>query len=166
MLNNHTKMMYPAITLIEVLVYLALFGTIFTVVVMLLVQMREQNGLAIQTIKVEQNAIFIDEHINLSIEATNTLSELESAFETDNGKLHLILDNSSEIKYELAGGVLYLNRDGVTVPLSNSSVYITEFRVSPVLDEESEIKGVRVAFELTGSINDRVIKSWENFYRF
>lgn len=155
---------YNGITLIEILIYMALFAAVFSLVVGLLVQMREQNRIARDSIKIEQNMMLIDEHINTVIGDTLTVDELASIFDNDNGTLAVTLEDASQVEYERVGSELRYVTATASVPITNQSVVVTKFRVERVLDAESNLIGARVSCTITSTHESDLSKSWENFY--
>ncbi|WKZ30835.1 MAG: type II secretion system protein [Candidatus Dojkabacteria bacterium] len=155
---------YSGITLIEVLVYMALFGVVFALVVGVLIQTREQNRRARDSIKIEQNMMFIDEHINMVFNDVDSINAAGSVFDNDTGTLQLTLNDASTVEYERVGGTLNFTRDSTTSPLSNNAVTVSQFRIEQVLDEDSNLIGVRVSCEVNSQFDSDNSKSWSNLY--
>lgn len=150
-------------TLLEVLVYMALFGIIFSLVVGLLIQTRDQNRKAKDAINIEQNMIFIDGHLNMVFEEVESLDANNSSFDSDQSVVALNMKDGSHVEYFLNGQQLFIDR-GTAMQLSNNRARVTRFRAERVLDADDNLIGVRISGTVT-SVNDSgEYKMWENLY--
>ena len=76
-------------SLIETIIYLALFGLIFATITQFSLSIAEANRNAEYKNAIEKNIIFIDEVISKSFEQSDAIDVNNSFFEQTNGKLKL-----------------------------------------------------------------------------
>jgi len=132
-------------TLIEIVIYLGLFGFIFTTIILFFYAISEFNRNNKYTIDVEKQSIFVVEHLEESFKKANTIDQLNSQFDSDNGSLTLIKSDGSTIKYSISNNRV-LSTTTTTDYLTSADFTITKLRFEKVLNGTTLI-GVK--FELT-----------------
>jgi len=100
------------LTLVEMILYLALFAIIFLAVMQFVLAIAENNRVAMARTRVETSQIFVLEHIRESFDTVDSIDEIGSVFESDSGVLQLSLMgnirqyslSNGRIMYESGGG--------------------------------------------------------------
>ena len=111
------------ITLVETLVYLALFGIIFTVMVEFSISIAQSNRSAELRQHLDRAKTFIIEHIDNSFLDTNSIDLNNSVFNNDQGKVRL--NNLGYFEYYLENGVLKFNNTGTVYFEPKGTIEVT-----------------------------------------
>jgi type II secretory pathway pseudopilin PulG len=152
-----------ALTLVEVVVYLALFGVLSLVIVQFFVRIYEYQKDLESKEDLYKALLFTNEHIAKSFEEYESVNAVSSIFSNDAGVLRL--ENSAEyIIYSTANLHLIANRDGVESHLTNSDIYVTKFFIEEIV-YDSEVVGVDVEIDFIDSNNNNSL-TLENYYQF
>ncbi|WKZ24045.1 MAG: hypothetical protein QY312_00325 [Candidatus Dojkabacteria bacterium] len=153
-----------AFTLVETILYLALFNIIFFSVITWAITLTQSNRNAEYRNAIEKNAIFVTEHLSDTFRRGRTVVEDESSFHTGQGSVRISTD-SDYFDYNVQNQRLRVNRNGGTFLLTDPFVQVTEFRVQPVRNE-GEILGVRVRITFIAEKYPSVTKTIESYYAF
>lgn len=137
-------------TLVEVLVYLALFAMVFTVFIRLFWFVSESNRRAAYRTELDRNAIFISEHLEYMVDNSEQIDDSLSIFNADEGKLVLMRAGVTR-EYILANGVLYYQEDGSAVQLSSERYVVDRFNLTKIGSIGESPLGVRVHLVLTAA---------------
>lgn len=145
-----------AISIFEVLIYLALFGIVFIAVVQFVIAVRNSNLMAEQRTDLEKTAIYMMNHLNSSFVLANDISsDTNTVYEQDNGRIRLLL-TSSYLEYYLENGSLVFNNNGTTHNITNPDFSISRFYLEEILNNDGELKGVRCNIIIV-SIKDNTV---------
>jgi len=145
---------YKSMTLLETLLYVALFGLIFISIFEFFLFTAEKNQVATERVEIERAVVFIEEHMKDTIGRSESVGEVNSIFDLDQGKVRIII-NGGYGEYRLEGGKLVYDENGTVNDIIPSRYTISKLYVEKVLDSALEIKGIRVTIEL-GSIKNAI----------
>ncbi len=134
-------------TLIEMIVYVALFGMIFATIVVFATTISNYNQDARDMTTTGKQILFIDEHLADSINKTSSINEDASVWKQDNGDLQL-LGTIDTYRYVVENGSLVFYRNADRHLLTNPNIRVSRFFLEDVRDEENAIIGVRVEMRL------------------
>ncbi len=148
-----------ALSIVEVLVYFALFGVIFLGIINFMISVRATNTSAEQRNLLGKNTIYVMNHLNSSFEVTNSINSASSIFNNDNGKIVLNL-NGKTVEYFLVSGVLHFVDNGTDYVLTNTDFDLTRFYCEQIKNYRDEEVGVRF------SLTFRSMKSPSTSYSF
>jgi len=148
---------YKAVTLVETLVYIGVFGIVFIVIMQFVIMMSDNNRLTQQRLETSRSKLFLYEHLEKSFLDADDLSSVETVFDNDNGILTITDQSISEdLKYEIVNGSLVFTRgSNNTVDLNSSNIIVSKFYLEDILDVDSTVIGVDVllGFSYRGSPN-------------
>ncbi len=149
-------------TLIETLLYLALFGVIFFSIMQFFYSASELNLNADANNNIRKNNLFITNHFDTSVEDTISIDLANTDFDIDLGKIRLIT-NEGFIEYSTNSSQLFVNRNNQINSISDSNIYITRLRFSEV-NFETELKGFKVEIDFQSNKNNRLTESISKIY--
>jgi hypothetical protein len=139
-------------TIVEVLVYFALFGVIFISIIEFMISIRATNTIAVQRNELEKNSIFVMNHFNSNFDKTNSINVGSSVFNNDNGKIVLNLSGGT-VEYSLVNGVLHYLENGTDYVLTNTDFTLSKFYLEQVLNSQNQLVGVRFNITFQSSKN-------------
>lgn len=154
-----------AFTLIETILYLALFNVIFFSIITWAIAITQNNRSAEYKNAIEKNAIFISEHLQDSFRKGLTIDEANSIFNDTNGKVRVNF-TSGYFEYSRNGGMLQGTNGTSTFELIDKFVQITDFNVSPVIVQPNTIVGARITISLSAVKYPNLTKTIESYYAF
>lgn len=145
-----------AITLVEILIYLALFGVVFTIIVQFYIGVTQTNKYAEDEIDISNDILFIQSHLASSEFEAVSINETESIMGDDIGSVRFTFD-SGYVDYYLQNGNLLVDRDGNVTQLSNNTLTVNQFRIDPIRIEGSIVSAI-ISLQLESNVNS-IIKS-------
>ncbi len=154
--------MEKGVSLIETILYLALFAIIFTSVVSFMLAVSENNRIAKARNRVESSMIFVTEHISESFDLATSIDVDETVFEDSSGVLTLVTP-SGLVEYSVDSGRLMYNSGGSSTPLTIPDIVVTNCYLEQVLDKTSEVVGIRITFGIEyddGEATEEIITSY------
>jgi hypothetical protein len=154
-----------AFTLLETILYLALFGMIFTSIVQFGITMAENNRIAEYRNQVSRAATFITTDLLSKFKRGQSITAAQSIFDNDVGKVVLV-QPSATYTYTMASGRLTLGNGTVTDYISSPDVTVTQFRVEPVYTPApaSALIGARITLGLRHSKSALSTQTLTSFY--
>lgn len=142
---------FKAMTLVELVVYLALFGLIFLSIMQFVLASNQNNDTARGRNLIEKNSVFLLRHLEQSFASIQSLDEINSVFDIDQGKL--VLNTSDGIKqYQISDTQLEYSFDGTDFNLIQPGFEITSFRIEKILNNDDQLVGVIISITMN-SIN-------------
>lgn len=130
-------------TLIEMIVYVALFGMIFATIVLFATTISNYNQDARDMTTNGKQILFIDEHLADSIKQSSSINEDTSVWKQDNGDLQLLGINDT-YRYVVENGSLVFYRNSDRHLLTYPNIRVSRFYLEDIRDEENAIIGVRL----------------------
>lgn len=166
MIYYEKKKLKKGFTLIEAIVYLALFGIVFLTIVQFTFAMAAQNKDNEDQIIVEREVIFLNEHLNESFTNTQSINEGSTVFNNDTGSLFLTT-SSGLISYTIVDGSLIFNSGSVTEQLTSVGIRIDKFHLERVRSAKTgNLIGARIELALTATSKARISKTIQTSYIF
>lgn len=141
------KKFYKAITLVELVLYLALFSLFILVMVQFFVFISNKNVDARNRLDISRTVIFLRQHFAQTESKIQTIDNINSVFDNDNGKLVLNTDDG-EREYKLIDNKVYFKNTSDTL-LTPSGVVINKLRFEKQVDSLNNIIGVIVKITIT-----------------
>lgn len=165
MMNLFTKAYkkQEGVTLSETLVYLAIFGMVFLGIFQFMFYVSENNQRADERNELQKSMILVDEHMIDSFERTVSIDEANSTFQNDSGVLRLTV-NGSFVEYRIQNGRLVFIDGAATTAISSDMFNFTKFNVDRILDNQDELKGVKVQFTIASPQISGTTRSFESSY--
>lgn len=151
------------ITLVEMLLYIALFGMIFLSIFRFYFFVNESTQNAEELNEVIKSAIFINEHFATTFYESTDIDVVNSTFDADNGVLSLI-KNGDVYTYSIVGGKIQFNRSGQVSDLTNSGVVVDKLRFERVNDGDGQPTGAKVSVQITSAKNSSQYRNYETVY--
>lgn len=153
-----------AFTLVETILYLALFNIIFFSVITWAITLTQSNRNAEYRNAVERNAIFVAAHLADTYRQGLSVDENESVFNLELSSVR-IQAPEDYFDYSVSGNRLFVERTGGTYILTDRLVEVTSFEVVPV-DHNDVIVGTRIRITLRAEKYPSVTKTIESYYAF
>lgn len=157
MSNLIRKSKVKAFTLVEVILYVGLFGFIFTTIISFFLVTDEFNKNDKYQIDVAKSALFVVEHLEETFNNAKSIDIANSTFDNNIGILTVVKDDNSTVRYSVSN-----NRIIVLTSTSNFispvDIVINKFRFEQVIDN-GVIKGVRFDLDISSAKRDRINKN-------
>lgn len=150
-------------TLIETIIYLALFGIIFAAIIDFSLSVAESNQYSQYKNEIEHSAIFLDEHFSASFEKIDQIDNDNTIYDITLGKLR-IFNLTDSLDYNVNNYRLKVNRNGIVNFLTNPNIIIDKFLVEKVLSPDSSISGVRITFNILSNKKSSISKQFQTYY--
>lgn len=148
-----------AVSLIEVIVYLALFGMIFITIIQFFLAMQQFNERTSLRNGIQFETVFVSSHFDLSAESADSIIVAESIFESSNGVITLETPAGTDIEYSLIDGRIQVDRNGVANFITSNRVEVTNLRFEEVLTPFDTNIGFRLIMDLNNSANPTITES-------
>jgi hypothetical protein len=158
-------MKLKAFTLIETILYLALFNVIFFSVITWAISLSQSNRNAEYKNAVEKNAIFVSEHLNDSFRRGLSIDNANSTFNDPNGKVRVVFE-TGYFEYYRSNNVLKVTAGAATHDLTDKFVLVTETHISPVLNDLGVAIGAKIRVTLVAEKYPTITKTIESYYAF
>lgn len=150
-------------TLLEMIVYVALFGVIFISVVQFTITMSEYDQNAIYYNDIERSSVFLNQHLRQNFREAKAIKTQGSVFDNDNGQLVLTSVANIDITYRLNNGRITAHRN-TELPLIPQTVRATQLRFTRVLNTDGELVGVEVEYDLESVKESNIRRSYKTNY--
>jgi len=151
------------ITIVETLIYLALFGIIFIAIVEFFITMRDNNRITLEKINLEKVTIYLTNHMSDGFKNSLGIDGNNSNFSQDNGKVR-ILKNGKYIEYSLQNDVLIYSDNGTNLTILDSNYKVTRFYLEKILNDKNILQGVRLEMTIVSIKNATNIKTFQTSY--
>lgn len=133
-------------TLIESLVYLAIFSLVFATIVQFSITTQENNRVALYRKELGDLIMIVNSNIEESFSSSTSINTSNSTFNNNNGSLALISANGQNISYYLQNGRLKVNRDSQINDLTSADFNCTKFNPQPISSSTINI-GIRLTIQ-------------------
>jgi len=149
----------PGLSIVEVLVYLALFGLIFYSVVVFMISIKDSNRMALDRTDMEKTALYLMNHMNSSFNIANSITaDANTVYNSDNGKIKLILP-TKYAQYSLTGSALHFNDNGTDYNITNPDYTISKFYLEQVFNNDNVLVGVRLTMTIVSAKTPQITKT-------
>lgn len=137
------------VTLLEMLVYLTVFGLIITTIVGFALTINNSQNRENKNTAKSNDAMFVLQHVSSKIAKTVSFDEANSVFNNDNGKVRLNM-NSGVGEYRITSGQL-VYYDGVdSTPITQPTNSVTKWRIEPRFYQQTQLIAVEVYLTIGG----------------
>jgi hypothetical protein len=136
-----------AITLIETVVYLALFSAIFIVIVQFGLRILSFNSFSLHSNEIQKAGLFTRQHFRSQFGQAVSINEAESVFDTSPGTLTLSL-GSGDVTYSVLDSRLAQQSGANTYYLTPDGYNVTQLMFEPLRDTENIVYGIRTTLIL------------------
>jgi len=149
MFNLTLRHNLKAVTLIEIILYLALFGVIFTSILSFASNVDDVNQFTKSNYNFDKQIVFFDQHLKNSFNQTMGIDASGSVFNSDNGMI-ILNTSTSTITYRLENSRIIVSAAAANDFISQVDVDINKFYIEPItMGSEETIKGVRILLEMS-----------------
>lgn len=152
-----------ALTLIEVVTYLALFAFIFVTIIQFVITVKQTNDHALARSNIERAVIFVLNHFNSSFSTTNFIIESDSSFNIDNGVLKLEAVDK-QFFYSLDQAQIIFRDNGENHVITDSMYSVTKLYFEKILNNDLVPVGVRVTINIEDNKNNSISKEITTSY--
>jgi len=156
------KKSFKAMSLIEVVVYLALFGVIFLLIIQFVIDTNKNNNFARHRNIIEKTSLFILRQLDLNVKPGIVLNEIESVFDSNQGKLVFSKD-SVVYQYYIQNDRLFFNEGTNNSEMLDPNMKINAFLIEKVINNDQTV-GLRITLELESISLDTVNKNVTTMY--
>lgn len=158
------KRKFKALTLIETIVYLAIFSFMITLVIQFVFVVDKGNDVGLSRVEMEKQVIYLGQHLADSFETSVSINETNTVLNDSNGILYLN-HNGTYIEYTLNNGVIEVDRGSGKVPITTPEYTVTNFLLEPVRNAGGTLAGIRVHIDLEEANDPNITRSLVTFYR-
>lgn len=158
-------MKLKAFTLIETILYLALFNVIFFAVITWGITLTQSNRNAEYKNAIEKNAIFLSEHLGDTFKRGVSVDAANSDFNVSTGKVRVNLA-SGYLEYENVNNVIKVTNGTSSFDLTDRFVQVTNFTVSPVIIAPNTIIGANITITFVAEKFPTLTKTIQSYYAF
>lgn len=150
---------YKGITLIELVLYLALFALIILVMVQFFVFVVNKNVNAQNRLELSKNMVFIYQHMESTNDNPFTIDEVNTVVDPTAGKLSIIQDGVS-VTYQVIDGRLNYIKNG-NILLTIPEVLVGSFGVDTIVNSEGDVISARVTMSLSHKMVENKVEQIE-----
>lgn len=115
-----------ALSLIEVIVYLAIFAVIFTAIVLFVIGVRDTNQRSEMHNQLYKSVLFMTHNLNEKSSTASAIVLDQSILNDDNGKIVMVLDGNN-VSFERLNNKLYFTAGGVSTNLTDAEITVNKF---------------------------------------
>jgi hypothetical protein len=166
LLKLRFKHKFRAITLMELLIYLALFGVIFVSVLQFTLQVEENNRRSLNHNLLQKYSIYLNQHMAQAVDDTDSVDIAGSTFANSQGVLDLNPFAGGAITYRLTTGQLSINRGSGAVNITPSYLTIDNFTVERIRDSAGGDVGVKITVHMYSNFDSDVDNTLQTNYMF
>lgn len=153
------------VTLVEVLVYLALFGSFMLTISLFFTNISISNRDTLSRLQLQNNIIFITNHFSQFITKEYELDEAQSTLADNSSHVHLYNPTNSDINiYKMQNGELLEGDLSTETSLNYQGIKVDQFFVEKIIDSNNVIQGIRITITLTDIDNTRLTETFETSY--
>lgn len=135
-------------TLIETILYLALFGIIFLTVIEFAFVLGRSNDKAQAENEMHRNTIFLNEHLVENFGQAEAINGNISVFDDSNGVLRLAMEIGYK-QYQIADSRLIVTDGTTQTYLTSPAIKVTGFTVRAIMNGLNEYVGISITIDFT-----------------
>ena len=133
-----------AITLLEMLVYIAIFTSFIVIIIQLTLSVSANNDKIKQEYDLEKDKMFISNHLDQFFDLEYREIDINtSVFNDPNGR---ITDGINS--YFIENNILYFSQGEIATALNSSKSVINSFTIYPNYNEDGEVIAVSITIEM------------------
>ncbi|MCA9379738.1 hypothetical protein KC675_01015 [Candidatus Dojkabacteria bacterium] len=158
----HLKAMnIKGMTLIEVVLYLAIFAMFFIVMINFFFFVQDSNQLSGETLKIDRSTILITQHFEDSFKQSDSVG-INTIPDIDNGTLELLGD--VDVTYSILDSRLQFDNSESTKPITRSDIQVTKFLLEEILDNSDTVIGVKITVGIRSASDTTINSEFTNSY--
>ena len=140
--NSFKNKNIKAFTLVEIIVYMALFAMVFILIIEFTISIKQINSSTNNSTRIDNSALFANQALESTLSTMETVVAGSSAFDSDNGVLNVILKSGQVIEFKIEAGKLKITRGGVSNFITPDGVIVTRFRITPIYTADISLTNV------------------------
>lgn len=148
-------------TLIEVVLYLAIFAMFFIVMINFFFFVQDSNQLSGETLKIDRSTILITQHFEDSFKQSDSVG-INTIPDIDNGTLELLGD--VDVTYSILDSRLQFDNSESTKPITRSDIQVTKFLLEEILDNSDTVIGVKITVGIRSASDTTINSEFTNSY--
>ena len=142
-----------AITLMETLVYISIFGMFMLILIQFFLSIQFNQDKIYKELELEMNQIFITNHLKEAVGENFAFMQ-----EGDSG---IFFNEEKTFEYKIFSNDFIVLEDGVVQNLSNSKALVTDFVIEPI----GYNSAVRLKISLAHSGNENITREFSNLIK-
>jgi competence protein ComGF len=154
-----------AFTLIETILYLALFNVIFVAVIGFTIALTQNNRMSEYRNAIDKDAILVSEHLQDTMSSANTIDSINSVYTQDNGKIRVNIVSGYR-EYYLDNGTLKVTNGTQSYDLTSSLVSASRLYIETVVSNAGTQTGAKITIEFVAKKYPSVTKQISSYYDF
>lgn len=140
-------------TLIETMIYIALFSIILLIIMNFMFSAQESTLRNNRRAELQKTIEFLTQHITDTFDSTNAVNTNNCVFLDSQGILNITTDTPNEYKLE-NGRILFNN-----IPITPKDILVSSFYLEPVNDSLNKTVGVRANLQLSSRADQQVAQN-------
>jgi len=153
-----------AFSLVEVLIYIGIFGAFIIGIVEFAIATTDFNRNAESYVGIERSLVFVNSHINETFRKVKSIDDGNSTFNNVLGVLALT-DSGITWRYQISQNRLMVTTEGQNFFITPADVQVTRFLVERVNNTKTgNIEGVRVTIDVRSTKNTLLTRSTTTSY--
>lgn len=157
------KKKVQGVTLIETLIYMALFAFIFYALLGFVSFVSSNNVKAERQIEVDRSIIFLTEHFQLNFRRATSIDTTISVFDQNNGSL-VLKENTNTITYQVTADRLQIIDNGQTNYLTNSNEIVEKFYIERVMTSKGTTEGAKINIVMRNKADMKIQSELKTLY--
>ena len=152
-MKNKEQNKLKGLTLLETLVYVALFSIILFVIINFVLGTQESTRRNSQRSSVYQSAQFLKQHLDYSFQKVILVNEGGSVLNNDNGKLTLVFSDTSK-SYTILNNRIYFN----DIAITPKNISATKLHFEPIYSKKGVIMAIKVSTKLVSKKDPKIFE--------
>lgn len=150
-------------TLVETLVYIAIFTVFFATIIQFSLSIEESNRIANLRKLLSNNSIYLVNHINDTFSKSQVIEESLSIFDSNSSKIYL-RNGVTTFEYIKSQNQIVFKRSGVSSELNYDGVRLDRFVANKITDNSNDILGIRISATLVAGESNIISFSFDNLF--
>lgn len=145
-------------TLVEVILYLALFALFFVVMINFFFYLEDSNQLSGETLKIDRSVIYLSQHFEESVSIADSITDPDLT-----SGLELIGD--STMTYSVPTDKLIFEDDSTPFQLTRDDLEVTNFSLEEIMDNsDTVIIGIEITVGIRSRSDNSISREFTNSY--
>lgn len=153
-----------AITLVETLVYIAIFSMFMLVIMQFLISTQINQDKIYKELELEMNRIFLTNHLEDELRYNFNFDKNNSTLD-ENDSYAVFLNNQETLIYRIENGDFILEKGSDITKLTNNKATIESFHLETINTAEGEIAAIKINIGLEHKDNSRVTNNFSTLIK-
>ncbi len=153
-----------AITLVESVLYLALFGIFFVIVVQFAFTIGQQNTKSDLDNTLNRGIIFVNEHLNDDFINALSVNSGLSTFGSNSGVLRLNMPASKYAQYSISSSRLQFSDNGTTYYLTPQELTVSQFLLTRINNAAGTAVGTQMTLTMSSNKYPEITDTYSTSY--